>query len=363
MDKKFGFCLALVALLLAACASPTPPENVDWGEAAPAEWMARAGLSSPVELQTSLSPNGRWLARPLLVEAETVQLFSTTDPERVLETELDPKLGRYLALGPWAPDSSAFVLYSAEEGYSHCPFSQVIVVQVDEQAGKLTLAPFDPQCAAPSPFASASWSPDGSHLAITLNRKQIYLVDQQARLQRTISPQLGDADEISGLWWTGSGLLYHVETVGKSGQRHELRLVDPDEPDEQRTLFTSPISLAIVGIQADTGHVLVREQDTGHPSAETFNLVALDPESGAVEHTLTVEGSQCVADLTPHPQFTPLKITQPGGSCTLWLYDWQDSKLHDRGPVTALVGWRDNTEGVLVVRGTPPDDMRFEVIE
>jgi hypothetical protein len=363
MDKKTGFCLALLTLLLAACARPAPTESVDWGKAAPAEWMTRARLSSPVELQTALSPDSRWLTRPLLIEAETVQVYSTTDPERTLEAALDPKLGRYLALGLWAPDSSAFVLYSAEEGYSHCPFSQVIVVRVDEQASKLALAPFDPQCAAPSPFASASWSPDSSRLAVTLNRKQIYLVDQQARLQRTISPELGDATEISGMWWTGSGLLYHVEIVGEDDQRHELRLVDPDAPDEQRTLFTSPISLAIVGIQSNTGRVLVREQDTGHPPAETFKLSVLDPESRAIEHTLTVEGSQCVADLTPHPQLTPLKITQPGGSCTLWLYDWQGNELHDRGPVTALVGWRDNVQGFLVVRGTPPDDMRFEIIE
>ncbi len=363
MDKKIRTCLGLLSFLLAACARPTPTATVDWEKADPAMWMARAGLSSPVELQTALSPDGRWLTRPLLVEAETVQVFSTTDPERTLEAALDPKLGRYLALGPWAPDSSAFVLYSAEEGYSRCPFSQVIVVRVDEQAGTLTPAPFNPQCTAPSPFASASWSPDGSRLAITLNRKQIYLVDRQARLQNTISPDLGDAGEISGLWWTGSGLLYHVETVGEGSQRHELRLIDPDTPQSQRTLFESPTSLAIVGIHADTGRVLVREQDTGYPPAETFNLTVLDPESGAIEHTLAVEGSQCVTDTTPHPRFTPLKITQPGESCTLWLYDWQHNELHNRGPVAALVGWRDNAQGFLVVRGTPPDDMRFEVIK
>jgi dipeptidyl aminopeptidase/acylaminoacyl peptidase len=303
------------------------------------------------------------LTKPLLVESEKVQVFSTTDPGRTLEAALDPKLGRYLTLGPWAPDSSAFVLYSAEEGYSHCPFSQAIVVRVDEQAGTLTLVPFDPHCTAPSPFASASWSPDGSRLAITLNRKQIYLVDQQARLQRTISPWFGEKDEISGLWWTESGLLVHVETGGEGSQRHELWRVDPDAPDQQYTLFESPTSLSIVGIQSGTGHVLVREQDTGYPPAETFNLSVLDPESGSIEHTLTVKGSQCVADTTPHPQSTPLKITQPGGSCTLWLYDWQRNELHSRGPVTALVGWRDSAEGFLVVRGTPPDDIRFEVVE
>jgi hypothetical protein len=362
MDKRIVFYLGLLALLLAACARPAPTATVDWEKADLAQWMTQARLSSPVELQQALSPDSRWLTKPLLVEEETVEVFSTAAPERTLEAKLDPRLGRYLALGPWAPDSSAFVLYSAEEGYSHCPFSQVIIVHVDEQANTLILAPFDPHCAAPSPFASASWSPDSSQLAITLNRKQIYLVDRQARLQRTISPQLDDAAEISGLWWVGSDLLYHIESVGADRQHHELRLVAPDAPDRQRTLFESPTSLAIVGIHADTGHVLVREQDTGYPPAETFSLNVLDPQSGAIKHTLAVEGSQCVADLTPHPQFTPLKITQPGGSCTLWLYDWQSNELGERGPVAALVGWRNDAQGVLIVRGTPPDDMRFEVI-
>jgi hypothetical protein len=47
----------------------------------------------------------------------------------------------------------------------------------------------------------------------------------------------------------------------------------------------------------------------------------------------------------------------------VWLYDWQDNELREHGPAAALVGWRDDAHGFLVVRGTPPDEMHFEVIK
>jgi hypothetical protein len=47
----------------------------------------------------------------------------------------------------------------------------------------------------------------------------------------------------------------------------------------------------------------------------------------------------------------------------VWLYDWQDNELREHGPAAALVGWRDDAQGFLVVRGTPPDETHFEVIQ
>jgi len=350
----------LLALILAACArAQGPSDAIDWPQIDPAALIARAHLSGPTELQASLSPDGRWLAPPRLVEAQQVQVYSTTGPERTLQAELDPSLGAYLALGPWAPDSQAFLLYSAEHGYSNCPFNQVILVRLDEEAGALRLAPMNPLCAEPSPFVSASWSPDGRRLALTLNRQSIYLLDREARLQDTLTPRLSGG-QISGLWWTESGLLVHVGHVGQEGQRHRLYRLDPERPGEQRLLVDSPTSIEVVGLQAGTGRVLLREQDLGYPPAPAFQLLVLDASSGEVQHTHTVQGSQCVADPAPHPRYTPLKVAQSEGACTLWFYDWSQDRLREVGPLTALVGWKTDAAAYLVVRGAPPSDLHFE---
>jgi hypothetical protein len=290
-----------------------------------------------------------------------VQVHSATDADRTLEVTLDPAIGRYLALGPWAPDSQAFVLYSTVHGYSHSPFDRVILVHLDEEGDRLRLAPLNPHCTQPSPYASASWSPDGARLALTLNRATIYLLDRQAQLLDTLAPELSGG-QISGLWWTEAGLYYHVGHVGQEGQRHRLHWLDPERPDEQRLLFDAPIALQVVGVQSGTGAVLLREQDLGYPPAPTFRLLVLEPGSGEIRHTHTVEGSQCVADPTPHARFTPLKITRSEGACTLWFYDWSRDALIERGPISALVGWDQDQSGYLVVQSAPTGETRFELV-
>lgn len=359
------FVLGTLSLLaLSACnrAPSTPPSTLDWPSVDPALLMDRSGLSSPFQLQGALSPDGRWLTRDLVAEGEAIRVFSPSDPDLVLEVSVDVALGRHLLLGPWAPDSASFVLYAAEEGRSHCPFSRVLLVHLDESQGKLTYDAFDPQCTAPSPFSSASWSPDGAMVAVTLNQKQFYLLDRQANLKHTVSPELGAEGRLVDLWWTHSGLIYRVSSVGPEGQHEALRLVDPDSPDQHRTLFQSQRALAVVGSNSLSGQVLIREQDSGYPPAETFDLLVVDPGDGTVEHKVTMEGTQCVVDSTPQPRFTALKVSSPDGPCVLWFYDWEENELRRQGELVALVGWRANAQGFLLVAGAAPDDLRFEVV-
>jgi len=367
--RRYAPQLSLVtalSLLWSACTlfpPATPIVDVDWTGIDPAEWVARAGLADVHQLRSALSPDGRWLARQIMVEPQTIQLFSAADPERTIEAPVDARMGKYLRMGPWSPDGSAFVLYSAEEGFSHCPFSRVFLVHIDERDGTLRYDAFDPNCTAPSPFTSASWAPDGTRLAVTLNRRQIYLIDKQANLERTIEPALDAQSRLFGLWWTSAGLFYHLSSIEPGQQRHELGAVDPDAPDRHRILIESETTLQVVGWNPETDRLLVREQDAGYPPAETFDLSVLDPQSGAVEHRLTVEGSQCVSDATPQTRFTALKISTPTDDCSLWFFDWERNILIPHGAIVALVGWRSNVQGFVVVKDTIESQLQLETIQ
>jgi hypothetical protein len=99
----------------------------------------------------------------------------------------------------------------------------------------------------------------------------------------------------------------------------------------------------------------------GYPPAKTFTLHVLDPQTAALEQAFEMQGTQCVADVTPHPRYTALKVTPPDQACALWFYDWQSGERLEHGPVTALVRWDAGSGGFLVVQGTPPDDLRFEI--
>jgi WD40 repeat protein len=357
--------VAVLSLLWSACTllpPPTPTATVDWTGIDPMEWVARAGLADVHQLHSALSPDGRWLARQIMVEPQMIQVFSTTDPDGLIEAPVDAQMGKYLRMGPWSPDGSAFVLYSAEEGFSHCPFSRLVVVHIDEQAGTLRYNVFNPNCNAPSPHTSASWSPDGKRLAVTLNRRQIYLINSQASLERTIEPTLDKHSKLFGLWWTSAGLFYHLSSIEPGYQHHELRAVDPDAPDRHRTLVESETTLQVVGWNPESDRLLVREQDTGYPPAETFDLSVLDPHSGAVEHRLTVEGSQCVTDGTPQTRFTALKVSTPEADCSLWFFDWEKNVLIPYGEIVALVGWRSNVQGFVVVKDALDNRLQLETI-
>jgi hypothetical protein len=361
---RIVFWALLPILCIAACSQqpPTPTPAADWQEVDPTEWLTRAGLSSVFQLHNALSPDGKWLVNEIHVEPRAIQVFSTSDPALTLEIQTEETMGAYLTLGPWAPDGSAFVLYSAAQSASHCPFNKVLLFEIDERARTLDYTAFDPHCAGPSPFTSASWSPDGTRLAVSLNRYEIYVIDREASPQHAIRPELQEADKLFGLWWTGAGLFYHVGSADADSQHHELRMVDPDSPAAQRTLYESETSLAIVGWNPETERLLVREQDTGYPPAKTFDLLVLNPQTGDVEHTRTVEGSQCVEDAGPRSRYTALKIAEPGRGCALWFYNWDTHEMKRHGEIVALIGWRSNVQGFVVVKGSPQDRLWLETV-
>ena len=63
----------------------------------------------------------------------------------------------------------------------------------------------------------------------------------------------------------------------------------------------------------------------------------------------------------PAGPWTALKATTSEAGCALWFYDWQEGRLREDAPVTALIGWREDLDGFLVVVRSPPHGLQFDV--
>ncbi len=356
--------LVLSVLVLASCrpSAPTPVALLDLAKANPAEWLERSGLPSASDLGTALSPDGQWLVDDTWVEAPAVRVVSTSDPAVVLEAALDHELGEYLSLSSWAPDSSAVLFFGSDDEAAYHPFDQIILFRLDTRRHTLTYDAFEPPHGALTSSPAASWSPDGKRVAVIVGRHQILVLDEEAAVRTKIELQLDDQAQVSDLWWTPFGLIYRVDLGPAAAHKYELVRVDPGHPSRQHVLYASQSVLAVLGAGPGTRHLLVWERDVGYPLPDTFRLLALNMRTGAIDQTLETPGSLCVSADAPDSSVTALKASMADGTCRLWLYDWKNSQLTEYGPVIALVGWRSNVQGFLVVTGTAPDDLRFEAV-
>ena len=275
--KRAVLPLLLVLLCLAAACTPSPSPTLsvdDLGD--PGRWMERAGLPRSVAIRRALSPDGRWLVDNILVEADQIAVRPTGEREKELQADLDPALGGYLGLGPWAPDSSAVVFYAADEGYAHCPFERIIIFRLDEKRRTVRSYIYAPELAGLSPCPVAVWAPDSERLAVALNHKEIVLLDPQARPLRELRPFHETDAHISGLWWNRLGLFLHIE--GAAG--HELWALDPDRARDPSRVYRGDSPLQVLGVDPRQPRLLIGEQETGFPPPERTRLRVVDAHTG-----------------------------------------------------------------------------------
>jgi len=351
-------------LVLNSCrpSAPTPVALLDLAKANPAEWLERSGLPSASALGTAVSPDGQWLVDDILVGASAIRVLSTSDPAAVLEAPLSHELGEHLSLSSWAPDSSTLLLFGIDDELTHHPFDRIVLFRLDTSHHTLTYDAFEPPNGALTSSPVASWSPDATRVAVIVGRHQILVLDKEAAARAKIQLQLDDPAQVSDLWWTPFGLVCRVDLGPADAHKYELVQVDPGHPSKQHVLYASQSALAVLGANPGTQHLLVWERDVGYPLPGTFRLLALNMRTGAIDQTLETPGSQCVSADAPDSSVTAFKASMADGTNRLWLYDWKSNQLHEYGPVVALVGWRSNVQGFLVVTGTAPDDLRFEAV-
>jgi hypothetical protein len=361
-------CFCSLSLLLAAC-SPTPStatESIGRTTPVPADWLNLLGLARVYELDQVLSPDGRWLVDIISYEEiRGIRVVSVSDTAPTLDSRPDATLGRYLSLPSWAPDSSAVVVYGADQVAAGCPFERVIICSLDVDTNALNYMVFEPyypprdlRC------VHTAWSPDSSRLAVTFDQREIIVLDKQAQVLQRITPELNGTSSLFGFLWTEFGLFYRVfDNADPAEPRYELRVVAPEYPEQHRTLLSRQTRLTIVGSDPCAPRLLVREQETGYPPAETFKLLIVNVETGETEQTITVQGRYCDSDDSAQLPFTALQIAEVGEHCgNLWLFDWETGELVNYGEIVALIGWRSDMQGFMVVKGTRPDNLWYETI-
>jgi hypothetical protein len=171
-----------------------------------------------------LSPDGEWLVtKTWLIPGNTGEplvVDSTYNRTEKLSVVLPASLGNDFTFASWSPDSYSFAYFSGEKihGCEKCPLDRVVIFTLDKEHHSVTYAAFDPEYDDSLPenwfatsWAPLAWSPDGSLVAVSLNLREILLLDKQANLMQRVTPNLNATSRIIGLSWTENGFFYKID--------------------------------------------------------------------------------------------------------------------------------------------------------
>jgi len=323
----------------------------------PAWWSSVfGGLSG---LNIALSPNGKWLARNVN-HLHAVEFVSTSNPSQTLQIPAGAKLGEYVSPVDWAPDSSAFVAYGADNICEKCPYDRVIIYEIQGKDSIASYSIFEPHYTyAESMFATSwaplSWSPDASQLAISINLQEIVILDKHARVIQRVMPSLTNSERVVDLWWAQNGLIYIIDD-GAGGYR--LQKSDPANPLKPYTLLNRDGSMDIIGLRQNPTRLLISYHRWKDDVSE---LLLMNAETGNLERTISLKGTLCRSSDSPNSLSTAIETCD--AKANLWLFDWNRSELVDQGEVQTLIGWHTDVQGFVVVKGTSPESLWIEVVK
>jgi hypothetical protein len=178
-------------------------------------------------LDRPLSPDGEWsVEKTWLIPGltgESLVVDSTHNQTEKLSVVLPASLGNDFTFASWSPDSHAFAYFSSEKihGCEKCPLDSVVIFTLDKEHHSVTYAAFDPEYDYSLPdnwsatsWAPLAWSPDSSQVAVSLNLREILLLDKQASLMQRVTPNINATSRIIGLSWTENGLFYNIDDYG-----------------------------------------------------------------------------------------------------------------------------------------------------
>lgn len=344
------------AVVSSTGATPTPTASSSLTPF-PAWWSnAFGGLNG---LSITLSPDGKWLARNIN-DLHAVEFVSTSNPSQTLLTPAGAKLGEYVPPAAWAPDSSAFIAYGADNGCEKCPFDRVIIYGVQGKGSIADYYVFEPHYSSvENAFATSwsplSWSPDASQFAISLNLREILILDKHARVIQRVMPSLTNSERVVDLWWAQNGLLYVIDNGAGGSKLQRLDLADPIKSD---TLLSQDGSMRIIGLRQDPTRLLISYHQW---KDNVSDLQLMNAETGKLERTIPLKGTLCRSSDSPNSPSTAIETCD--GKTNLWLFDWNRSELVDQGEVQTLIGWHTDIQGFVIVKGTAPESLWIEVVK
>ncbi len=340
----------VVLLLLAGCSEherPHSPETL----LPPAKWEERLWAS---ELYAALSPNGQWVSAPLVVESSPIRLFDARTGTAVFTATL-PLSDVHASLEGWAPDSSAVAYTSSDKPCAFCPYSHLIVLEIEAPGLPLRMHVYD---LSPDNYhVEAQWSPQGDLLAVLIDWQRLIILDRQAVFRAETNAARCGADNILDIEMTEKGVLYLItgplvpSRVEASELHYDLVAVTGERLDRCRRLYRSPERLEILAY-APQEHLLLLalpgEKD------DTTRLQVFDPTHGQVRESIALGAK--VNDESSFGPWTAMEVYGEEEGIHLMVFDWRDFHLADQGEIVGLVGWRGNVDGFLVIKGNPLEE-------
>jgi len=271
----------------------------------------------------------------------------------------------------WSPDSKAFLasfhpsrscgqkyaLLSEENGrwsspyYYHPDFPQGTDFYAAEQWAPTNLC------------ASASWSEDGTLLAIYtfLDDKKdavwVDVVDHQMRIVRQMRVAIPVADFLK-VYWRGTDYLFTSISVEPSF-KSQIYALSALKPDEVTPLLAADGYLMVAGKEDTTNRVLLLSDIYSDPN--TCKVIVFNQLTRQVEKEFLQKGYVWRISRSGDNQHIAILLNNDTRAMPLFTWDWDSLTLTDRGAAANLDGWHDDLQGFLVKRWRNEQEGEFYV--
>lgn len=334
------------------------------------QYVERPYASS--EWMQGFSPDGNWFLKNTRTGSlhRTFEGFFLQNPQLGFNSLPDASNSVFLVVprDGWAADSSAFIAEGADEGRAGCPFSHIVIYHVDPNSYRTQNFTFTPDTGGTC--VNAIWSPDSNRLAVVVPTEPdtIYLINKQGELEKKISLSWPDLqpNAIILQQWIESGLVYGAVYPTPSDtnpieQLYELRLLDPQEVDQQYVMASGSHSMKVDGIDFSTPRILFSE--IGLPD-HTTRLTIYNLTTHEIEKTISMPWSHSASlqRLSPYIAFQVRnEVIDKHGE--MWIFDWQTLEFKSYGQIGDLITWLPNEDGFLVVQGDEETGYWFEIVQ
>jgi len=316
-----------------------------------------------------MSPDRKWevnIEYPLAVSVTsslTDKVLRDPAPQTVPYTP--GPIPRFTYLEKWFPDSTGFILYDEDVGCEKCPFDRLIIYLLDTDQGKLQHYVLEPLLERNTAFnTDVSFSPDGSQFAVTVNDREIYIVNRKAEVIQKISLDIVKEDFFMNVDWTRYGLLYGIETphIGDGSDPYDLflRKIDMTDPTRSDTLLlkTTGYGLGVLSVDPFSPRLVLYDSLAASPPNIWSELIIFNMQSQQLEDVLCTNSNEVPScDLVNASGQHIFAMKMGDQTENLYIFDWATRKLTNKKyHIEKILEWRQDLQSFIVQQGNFPDE-------
>ncbi len=294
-----------------------------------------------------MSPNGQWVIKDGIYKDNfltPLTLINVNSPsQRVQFNETSNSWG--IELGPWSPDSSAFIRTHYSE-FGKCIFTEIITI-VDETL--LESTPLKSECYSFLDQLYISWSKDSQKIAFTQGGYQGYgvtIYDKDGSLLN--SYRLPSAVNFA---WGKEGLFVSQELVGNQAFISQISFIDVEKQTVENIYSHSKV-VSVIEYNKQYNELLMFEESS-------HNLLILNVESKKITGQIHLQALQIFNISPSNPsRYIGFQINNvecdENSECpapnnyNFWIFDWESYSVKYYGEIDSLLGWYTSVNGFLV---------------